>query len=115
MIKLSTKFYQATFILLLIVIEYLATTTIDMPSISTGWDKLNHFLAFSTLAIVGMFGYKKYTFIIVGLLAFGIQIEVVQGFIPNREMSLLDIFADSVGILIGLVLHKILYNFRVFD
>lgn len=40
------------------------------------------------------------------LLAFGLQIEIVQYFLPNREFSLLDVVADGVGIVFGLVVAK---------
>ena len=44
---------------------------------------------------------KIYTKIVI-LLVFAIQIEIVQYFIPNRTFSLHDIFADSIGIAIGI-------------
>ena len=45
--------------------------------------------------------FKKVTL----LLAFGLQIEIVQYFLPNREFSLLDVVADGVGIALGVVIE----------
>ena len=45
------------------------------------------------------------------LLAFAVQIEIVQYFIPGRDFSLLDIFADMIGVFIGFILsQKLLFN-----
>lgn len=40
------------------------------------------------------------------LLAFGLQIELVQYFLPNREFSLLDVVADGIGIAMGMIVIK---------
>ncbi|WP_249932502.1 VanZ family protein [Campylobacter mucosalis] len=37
------------------------------------------------------------------LLVFGIQIEILQSFLPSREFSLIDIIADFIGILGGIL------------
>lgn len=42
-------------------------------------------------------------------MAFGLQIEIVQYFLPNREFSLLDVFADGVGIVMRIVAVKVLW------
>lgn len=42
------------------------------------------------------------------LLAFGVQIELVQTFLPNREFSLLDIIADMLGATFGVIVIEIL-------
>ena len=36
----------------------------------------------------------------------GFQIEIMQYFIPGRFFSLLDIVADSIGIVIGMVVWR---------
>ncbi len=89
----------------LAVIEFLATTTIHIEVIESIWDKGNHFLAFFVLYVLLTLAYKNMSLLIKVLLlvAFGLQIEVVQSFIDGRYFSLLDIVADSVGILIGVV------------
>ncbi|CAI6148493.1 MAG: hypothetical protein SPLUMA1_SPLUMAMAG1_00659 [uncultured Sulfurimonas sp.] len=43
------------------------------------------------------------------LLVFGLQIEIVQAFLPNREFSLLDVFADGVGILLGMFVLEVFW------
>ncbi len=107
------KIYKLMFYGCLVVIEYLATTTREIKVIEHSWDKANHFLAFMTLYILLSFAYKKLTTSakIVLLLAFGMQIEIVQSFIPGRDFSGFDVVADSVGIAIGIVVYYI-YRYK---
>ena len=101
-----SKISKYSFYICIIAIEYLATTTREISVVTNSWDKANHFVAFMVLCILLSLGYKHLSLIkrILILLAFAVQIEVVQYFIPGREFSLLDIFADMVGVCIGYVL-----------
>lgn len=88
----------------LVVIEFLATTTIHIEGIDSIWDKAKHFSAFFVLYILFSFAFKKLSikskFFI--LLAFGLQIEIVQSFIDGRCFSLLDVLADTIGIVLSI-------------
>jgi len=100
------KKFQIMFYVCLITIEYLATTTQEIKPLEHTWDKANHFIAFMTLYVLLSLAYRKLSVVmkIALLLAFGMQIEIVQYFIPGRDFSFLDVVADSIGILIGIVL-----------
>ncbi|HEY7557733.1 MAG TPA: VanZ family protein [Candidatus Binatia bacterium] len=85
----------------LMVITHLATTPQQYPVFKHIFDKANHILAFYFLALLMDFSFPKTNLGIskvMGLLTYGILIEVVQGFIPNRMPSLLDLVADGIGI-----------------
>jgi VanZ family protein len=77
------------------------------PQIDTGWDKLNHLLAFGTLAPCTMLALQGRRRRRLGsglfLLAFGAFIEVVQTQIPGRSGEWGDLLADSLGIVLGLL------------
>jgi len=105
--------FIAAFYICLVAIEFLATTTIHIEAVESIWDKANHFIAFFTLYILLTLAYKKLSLKAkVGLLIlFGMQIEFVQSFIPARYFSLLDVVADSIGILIGVVAYKLYKKF----
>jgi len=105
--------FMGAFFICLIAIEFLATTTIHIEVIESIWDKANHFIAFFTLYFLLSLAYKKLSIKAkVGLLVlFGMQIEFVQSFIPGRDFSLLDVVADSIGILIGVVGYKLYKKF----
>ena len=102
------RVFQIAFFLCLSVIEFLATTTQEISLVSSIWDKANHFTAFFVLYILLSLGYHKLTIWtkIFLLLAFGMQIEIVQSFIDGRFFSMLDVFADSIGILLGVIAYK---------
>ena len=81
-----------------------------MPS--TGWDKNNHMLAFAVLAVLGLWGYPgRMVLLLLGLLAYGGLIEVLQSFTPDRFAEWADLLADVVGLLVGAVLASQLRRF----
>jgi len=100
------------FFFCLVSIEYLATTSINISVVEGMWDKLNHFTAFFTLYILLSLSYnqlevlKKFLYLVV----FGIQIEIVQEFIGRSEFSMLDIVADIVGIVLGIIVYYFFKN-----
>lgn len=69
---------------------------------STGWDKTNHALAFAVLAVLGLYAYTARTArVLLGLLAFGALIEVLQSLTGYRSAEWLDLLADAVGLVAG--------------
>lgn len=116
MFSISKGVIQTSFFICIVAIEYLATTTISIPVVENSWDKLNHFIAFFVLYILLSLSYPRFLTTlgkVVVLLLFAIQIEIIQYFIPNRYFSFLDIVADGIGILIGIVFYKWLINSRL--
>jgi len=71
-----------------------------MPEIVSISDKLNHTIAFFVLALLLdlSFDFKNKVYAISILMGYALAIEVIQYFLPTREFSLLDIFADAVGV-----------------
>jgi len=102
------------FYICLVSIEYLATTTREIKPLEHTWDKANHFIAFMTLYVLLSLAYRNLSVVIkiVLLLAFGMQIEIVQSFIPGRDFSGFDVVADSVGITIGIVVYYLYEKYR---
>lgn len=69
---------------------------------STGWDKANHALAFAVLAVLGLLAHPARTArVLLGLLAFGAAIEVLQSLTGYRTAEWLDWVADAAGLLAG--------------
>ena len=73
-------------------------------------DKLQHALAFATLALVASLawhpGPRTETRVAIGLLLYGLMIEGVQMHLPSRTASAADVLADAVGIALGLLLAR---------
>lgn len=108
-----SRFFTFVFIFLLVVIEYMAIISVEFELVKSSWDKINHFLAFIVLYITMNFGLKSLNLIqkIVILMIYAVQIEVVQVFLPNRYFSLLDILADFIGVLFGILAVRVLLKF----
>lgn len=69
-------------------------------------DKLLHMIAFTFLAVwfSGQYARASYWRIAVGLLAFGALIELIQGTVSYRSSEWLDLYADGIGIVVGLII-----------
>ena len=72
-------------------------------------DKVQHIIAFATLALLGSFAYPRTALIrlLAGLSLFGALIEVVQA-IPmlHRDSDLLDWLADTIAVLVVLLVVR---------
>ncbi|RJG51673.1 VanZ family protein [Motilimonas pumila] len=72
------------------------------------FDKINHLAAFSSLTLIALLAFSvPASRIYLGLLGYGITIELVQSQLPNRFASVADIAADGVGIILGAGLYWI--------
>lgn len=78
-----------------------------LPPIVSVSDLANHAAAFTVLFLLYSLSYAhSHKRIFLTLLAYGAFIEIVQGFLPTRYASLEDIAADSVGLMIALLIRK---------
>lgn len=69
-------------------------------------DKQLHAIAFGTLTLwfAGIYSRRRYGWLALVMLAFGVLIEVAQMGVSRRVSEWGDIFADGVGIVAGLLL-----------
>ena len=86
----------------------------DVPGSSLVWDKAAHSIAFGLLTVIGllMSTHRRKTVIacVWGLAA---GIEVAQALMPfGRQGDWLDLFADTVGIVIGVGLWALARRFK---
>lgn len=108
MLCMKTIPYKPLFFFNLSVIEYLALTPRHIEIIESFWDKQNHFVAFLVLYLLLGLAYRSFSsaqkVAVMGVVAF--QIEIAQYFIPGRFFSLLDIAADAVGVILGIIVCR---------
>ena len=77
----------------------------SMPPLPDNSDKVEHLLAYFTLAAgaVQLFGGNRALLVAaLGLVALGIGIEFAQGMTAYRSADPMDALANSIGVLIGL-------------
>ena len=100
---------------LIAAVAYLALTPTPPSALTTGWDKLNHVLAFVALswsACLGSGGSRRWLWrLAIGLLAFGALIEIAQLYVPGRSSEWGDLLADTIGIGFGTALALMLSAF----
>ncbi len=81
------------------------------PSVfDTGWDKLNHVLAFAGPALAGLLarrraGWGPAAALLLSLLLWGAALEVLQSLLPPRRGDPADLLADALGLLVGALLY----------
>lgn len=89
-------------IFFLVMVSVLALALWPSPAslpVQTGWDKADHVLAFFVLGVIGLCAWPQARIrVIVGLLAYGGLIEVLQGLTRTREADWHDLGADAIGI-----------------
>ncbi len=111
-ISMSLDKYKLWFrLLFVIVIFIICQLAFGKPSTDIaqlGYDKLNHLVAFATLALLFDYSFPDRTItLFMTLLGFGIFIEFIQGMIPGRTTSHWDIVADLTGITSYLIIQPL--------
>ena len=78
-----------------------------------GWDKMHHAVTFAVLAMLGCRAYpERKVQVLLGLLAYGGLIELLQSLTSYRFAETMDVVADGVGILVGWTLTRLLSRAR---
>lgn len=108
MIKSKTLFLFT--LVIIVVIAYLSLA--PKPTVTASNDKLGHFIAYATLCIFSLRSLKleqkrSVLYILLGVVCYGILMEVGQYFIPGRHFSEMDLIANAAGALAGWVLHLV--------
>lgn len=110
----TTRPWRWLLTLLIVVVGALALTPAPAVELGLGWDKMNHLLAFASLALCALLGYRAPRALQLGLLAallaYGGLIEVLQQFVPTRSAEWADLLADAIGIGIGTLVSALLLH-----
>jgi VanZ family protein len=72
-------------------------------------DKVVHFVVFLLLSINLCYKYlksEKLTDFIIWAIFLGLMTEVIQQFIPGRNMDIYDGIADTLGVIVGFYIYK---------
>ena len=75
---------------------------------------MNHAMTFAVLAMLGCSAYpERKVQVLLGLLAYGVLIELLQSLTDYRMAEALDVVADGVGILVGWTFTCLLWRARL--
>ncbi len=99
-------------VVLMAVVAGLALSPSPPHIADTGWDKLNHVLAFVALAFCGGLGFpgawSRAALVAAALVAYGGAIELLQLMVATRMADWADLLADVIGTGLGLALADLL-------
>jgi len=98
------RIFQVLLFLALGMILVMATSPADHSAATGINDKVGHVMAFILLGLLSQQAYPSKCsdwVLYAWLLAYGLGIEAIQYFIPERSFSLLDLVADAAGLLIA--------------
>ncbi|MFM7007313.1 MAG: VanZ family protein [Flavobacteriales bacterium] len=100
---------------ILLVLEFVGICYLSLKSPNGGIhvqlnDKVGHFIGYGILSLNTflVFGFRSRwhtLFILLFLVGWGVLMECLQGFVPGREVSGLDIVANTIGVAIGTSLY----------
>ncbi len=82
--------------------------------IATLWDKLDHWFAFFTLALLAEHAFPRQPFwrrIAPWVMAYGVGLEIVQWFTPDRDGNLMDLLANGIGIVSYGAIRQLVFTF----
>ncbi len=105
------KLFRVGLLILLFIISYIAFTPMENTTLDTGFDKINHLIAFFVLSLFCQFSFPQKTVLyttFLPLLSYAFFIEIVQYYLPYRTFSLLDVVADVFAVIAYLILSKLL-------
>lgn len=91
-----------------VVIAYLSLTPTGAINVGSH-DKSAHFLSYTVFALLGYrLGLSQRGFIALcmAIVLYSAMMEFGQSFVPNREMSALDLVANAMGVLVGYVICR---------
>ena len=95
----------------------------EIPDVGLPYfDKLLHLLEYAVLGFLLMRGLKNsrlkssnisfIAFTVIFSTLYGLSDEFHQSFVPSRDMSLLDVFFDCIGSVIGSIAYPVIANRR---
>jgi VanZ family protein len=111
MIRIPRKLVWFSAVIVFLVITALSLMPPKNGLEIPGNDKVGHFLAYFTFTVNAcMLTYKNSDLfkIVPVLILYGVLIEYLQGFIPGRMPSGLDILANTTGVCFGIAVYMII-------
>lgn len=104
----ARRLWMAIFVVLCAFTLVMALLPGERAPEATGWDKLDHALAFAALAVAGVFAMhwmrRGVAWVLPLLTVFGAAIELLQIFVPSRMADVQDLLADVAGAALGTLL-----------
>ena len=101
------KHSTTLFVSYAVLVAFLSLQPGDGSSIES-YDKVAHFITYGIFASLShhiRLSARHYVYVCIGIVAYSGMLEVAQSFVPGREMSALDLFANTLGVALGMLLR----------
>jgi len=108
--ELVIKFLENKYLAFAITLAIFVLCTMPSEQLPKGNDKTAHFVVFAGWAFCWQFAFKNHSKTLIFGIIYGILIEFWQGSLPasfHRAFDWYDSLADSIGVIIGLVMFYI--------
>ncbi len=104
--KLIIGFY----VIYVLIITYLSLTPIEHKISESIWDKASHFTAYLLLVIFIKRVHTRFNYLtcVITCFSYSFAIECIQYFIPNRQFDVLDMLANLLGMVLGVILYYLI-------
>jgi len=104
--KLIICFY----VLYVFIITYFSLTTIEHSISESVWDKASHFIAYLILVILIRIVHVRFNYLtcVITCFSYSFIIECIQYFIPDRCFSILDMLANLLGTILGVIIYYLI-------
>ncbi len=101
--KLIICFY----VLYVLTITYFSLTPLEHKISESTWDKASHFVAYMLLVIAIKIVHIRFNYItsVIACCSYSFIIECIQYFIPNRQFDILDLLANVLGTVLGVIIY----------
>jgi hypothetical protein len=109
----SERIMRVLFAATAVAVMVLSLLPLDADAPSLGWDKADHMVAFTALALLGCLAYPAHrAAVLLGLLAYGGLIEILQSFTEFRRAEWGDLLADGLGLAVGWAVAQLYRRLR---
>jgi VanZ family protein len=106
--KIIISFY----VFYVLIITYFSLTPIEhkIPENIWDWDKASHFTAYLLLAMFVKKVHVRFSYLtcVITCFSYSFAIECIQYFIPNRQFDVLDMLANLLGMVLGVIIYYLI-------
>ena len=104
------KLLICLYVLYVLNITYFSLTPIEHKIAESIWDKAAHFIAYLLLVIIIKIVHIRFSYItcVITCCSYSFIIECIQYFIPNRMFDILDMLANVLGAILGVIIYNLI-------
>ena len=96
------------FVVYTVLVTYASVRPMDGGPLEP-WDKVGHLAVYFLFALLGSRvarSQRHFLYLCAGIVIYGGLMEVVQSFLPGRVMSVYDVLANTLGVIVGAAIAK---------